>query len=537
LCALVPGSLPFVACSDGTSRTHETPPVGSDAAADPDSATVGTDTDAATIGSPADAATIEAGSDGGSPPPVKKPPSTPSEGWTELTKSADTRVVHVSSSSGDDSRDGSTPELAIASLTKGYSLLRDGYPDWLVLKAGDTWSGSFGGKWEKSGRSATEKMVVSSYDSGPAPQIRTPLGGNAAVWIVDATSHLAIVGLDLRPQFRAPGEADFDATATGKNAVGGISIYNGPTDILIEGCHLAYYTTNILIQAAPKPVTDVQIRRNVIVDAYSDVDVSHSQGIYSTGTVRLLIEDNIFDHNGWNEKIPGAVPTIFNHSMYIDAPSEDSVIRGNLSMRASSMCAKIKSEATYANTGLLVENNTCIEDAIGVSLGGKTAPGGLMYRNATVRRNVVSHQISSPGLKTTCLAIDLSSCEGASVTGNYLLDTTCNGISGFAVVIQDLPNKDIMVTDNVFRAWVGTEIANNAPDQSSITVANNWIDRPAGEFIDGSRSIESYAAAKGVAGGVAGLIKQARQQSKAGWRPELSGAAIVDYIAEGFKRP
>ena len=50
----------------------------------------------------------------------------------------------------------SEPSLQALTLARGYALLRTGYPDWLLLKAGDTWTKAFGAKWEKSGRSSTE---------------------------------------------------------------------------------------------------------------------------------------------------------------------------------------------------------------------------------------------------------------------------------------------------------------------------------------------------------------------------------------------
>jgi hypothetical protein len=471
------------------------------------------------------------------PPPTTTQPPISSDGWTALVKSADTRVVYVSSSGGDDTRDGSTPDLAVATLARGYAALRTGYPDWLLLKAGDTWDKAFGPKWEKSGRSPTEKMVVSSYGDGPAPLLRTPLDGNmfAAVWLVDSTSHVAIVGINMRPASRVPGEADFDASVSTQGPFRGISIYNGPSDILVEGCHISHYTTNIEVQQAGKQPTDVTIRRNVIVDAWADSATSHSQGIYVEGTVRLLIEENILDHNGWNESITGAEPTIFNHNIYMNAAEQDPIIRGNLSTRASSMCFKIKAEdSAYENSGLLIESNVCIDDAIGVSLGGNPPASGLMYKDVTVRKNVFSHMGPRPNAQATCFGIDISSAEGAEVTNNYLLDTD-QAASSYGLTVQNLPNTDVLVSGNVLNHWNATP-AFPSSVAAGITLANNWVERPATEFVDGSRSVESYATAQGLSGGVDGLIAQARQQTKARWRVELTGKAIANYIDAGFTR-
>ena len=92
-------------------------------------------------------------------------------GWTIFTPSPDTRIIYVSNSSGSDSAgvvgDVNHPYKTIA---KGLSLLRQGYPDWLLLKKGDTWIES--NQLKKSGRSATEPMLISSYGTGARPLIK-----------------------------------------------------------------------------------------------------------------------------------------------------------------------------------------------------------------------------------------------------------------------------------------------------------------------------------------------------------------------------
>src|SRR5690606_36580387 len=59
------------------------------------------------------------------------------DGWTILTPCADSRVVYVSSSQGNDAFDGLSEATPKRTIAAGYALLRDGYPDWLLLKSGD----------------------------------------------------------------------------------------------------------------------------------------------------------------------------------------------------------------------------------------------------------------------------------------------------------------------------------------------------------------------------------------------------------------
>src|SRR5689334_1408982 len=94
-------------------------------------------------------------------------------GWTTVTPSDDTRQVYVSSSEGDDANNGLSPQSPVETITAGIKLLRDGMPDWLLLKRGDSWSGEGLGSWSKSGRSAEEPMLISAYDTGPRPLLMT----------------------------------------------------------------------------------------------------------------------------------------------------------------------------------------------------------------------------------------------------------------------------------------------------------------------------------------------------------------------------
>ena len=77
----------------------------------------------------------------------------------------DSRLIYVSMSTGSDLNDGFAPARPKQTLAAGASLLRDGYPDWLLLRRGDEWNEGFG-SFSVSGRSEAEPIVVSSYGSG-----------------------------------------------------------------------------------------------------------------------------------------------------------------------------------------------------------------------------------------------------------------------------------------------------------------------------------------------------------------------------------
>src|SRR5262245_53581416 len=127
------------------------------------------------------------------PPPPQLPTS--AEGWTELAPSADSRLVYVSNTTGSDANDGLSPATPKSSIAAGVALLRTGMPDWLHLKSGDVWTGEDLGSWAKSGRNTLEPIVVTSYDTGARPRLRTGTSTALFMGALNVLSHIAFVGL------------------------------------------------------------------------------------------------------------------------------------------------------------------------------------------------------------------------------------------------------------------------------------------------------------------------------------------------------
>src|SRR6202008_4966114 len=181
------------------------------------------------------------------------------------------------------------------------------------------------GQWIKSGGGPTEPMVISTYGSssdrpllrtGTQMGIRTSPGGGSPSTI----DCLAIVGL----HFQA------DGYTGGGNQVGAQMLQPG-SHLLIEDCKFEAYGTNVVFQGYGGRHTDFRLRRCVFVDAYAiHGQGTHPQGLYAFGVHALLVEENVFAHNGWSETVPGAAADIYSHNLYIDNGNTDVRVRGNL---------------------------------------------------------------------------------------------------------------------------------------------------------------------------------------------------------------
>jgi hypothetical protein len=63
-----------------------------------------------------------------------------------------------------------------------------------------------------------------------------------------------------------------------------------------------------------------------------------------------------------------------------------------------------------------------------------------------------------------------------------------------------------------------------------------WGDDPdtQGDFPDPDRDLESYLSSIGQTPTLEAFLTEARKQSRATWRPELTASAVNTYIREGF---
>src|SRR4051812_49561110 len=93
-------------------------------------------------------------------------------GFTVPNPSADSRVIYVSAT-GSDTNNGFSTSSAVQTIAKARSLLRNGSPDYLLLRRGDTF-GTPISNWSLSGRSADEPMVIGAYTDPSRPSTDRP---------------------------------------------------------------------------------------------------------------------------------------------------------------------------------------------------------------------------------------------------------------------------------------------------------------------------------------------------------------------------
>ncbi|NLC31302.1 MAG: hypothetical protein GX765_04605 [Candidatus Moranbacteria bacterium] len=306
-------------------------------------------------------------------------------GWTIFNPSADTRIMYVSAS-GNDSigqiYSSTSPEVGsdpfrpgeniqpFATYAAAFANAREGYPDWILMKRGDVFYESVGYS-RRNGRSLTEPFLIGAYgDSGRSPIFKT--GTSGAINGIKYQRYLAVSGIDFYAHTRDPKGAEY----VGIDGGSGIALLGGETTlsegILIEGCKFRSYIVNH-IQGYGNS-NGVTIRRNIFLDSYSEGQ-GHSQGLYSYNMDNFLLEENIFDHNGWHSQAgSGQIgsATIFNHNTYFGNMKNTSFFK-NIFLRSSSIQNKFTANIGYvrsqSNTGNGSVSSINVADASQVQFG------------------------------------------------------------------------------------------------------------------------------------------------------------------------
>ncbi|WP_428244196.1 DUF5011 domain-containing protein [Gynuella sp.] len=378
-----------------------------------------------------------------------KLPKQDADGWSILTPSSDSRLIYISTTSGDDNtaktyapkdseiggdyRNPAGTVLAYKTMEAAFKQLRAGKPDYLLFKRGDTFTKTPGFDLAlKAGRSASERQVFTSY--GPAterPVIDTGIGWglnfNNAPY--SAAVGLYVVASGRNPDQDGDGKEDsnFDWHSMGQ-ALGfrGLDIVG---HVLIEDCWFDWFSSNYFQSTDDNSeVIDIIFRRNLITNNYAAVPGQHPQGMYSDN-VSSLIEENIFDHNGWYKRGTGSddsegQATYYNHNIYFVEP-RNTIVRNNLFLRSSSIGTKFTSNTTSGVNqikawNLLVDNNLYLEGEVGIGLSGnKDQNNGPRFQEIYVTNNVLMNiGRTQPSRRDLGWGMDLADWKGGLVSGN-----------------------------------------------------------------------------------------------------------------------
>lgn len=394
--------------------------------------------------------------------------------WSEAVPSPDTRYVYVSSSEGSDSSSGLSVDHPVRSLGRAMSLMRDGYPDRLLLKRGDVWYESFGG-WTLSGRSESEPMIIGAYGSASdRPHLR--LTNERAMYLIGSPKHLWITSMRMTA-----------ATPTWRQGI--LFHYSGSDgeDLLFEDLYIEGFNGNIMVDetnAATSRYKNMRFRRVTSVDAvlFEDGELSTStgtQGLFLSYTDGTLIEECIFDHNGRSHDPEIQISGLFAHNLYISADNQNFQMRGTISASAGSHGIKCMS-------GGVIRDCLFLRNPINIMLGHDSSnPGGSI---SFAEGNVI---LDSQAIDTHLprgAGIQLLNLRDSSISNNIIagLRSQATGGKGLSMVINNTNAMDhVEIANNTIVDWFGSAIHVDLQESVpfDVTVQGNRLDTRSDGFM------------------------------------------------------
>lgn len=485
------------------------------------------------------------------------------DGYITVTPSADSRIVYVSSSLGNDNNDGLSPSTPVRTIQKAGSLIRNRMPDQILLRRGDTFFGGIG-SWRASGRAAQEPMVLGAYGSGARPRIFSERFDGLSITGPSSMTvrHLYVMGLEFHAN-----------TYDGRNgSPAGIRMVMTGSNLHIEDCVIRGYKDNIAIGSPSTPVDNVKLRKNVITDAYA-ISVGHAQGFYASGsTTNILMDGNLFDHNGWNPNISGAVPTVFNHNVYLQTGHGNVIARNNIFANGSLHGAMIREGGT-------VQNNLFVGNAIGLGIFGgnqtlvtgnvvlngrdlPTIPHGIGfnsegYGGSLFFDNIVAHDRSNTTTNASAFNLNWQS-SSVALNSNIVYNwrrALRNGSAGPTWVnsnhMQTTMGDRVLVDHRVTPDGVKYDYSKNTYHsprsiwhdiKTTPTTFASWRTRMDEKdaipqqvtYLDPNRDVGRYNTTLGGSNSTSAFLAEARKMSRTNPQTAYTAAPVIGYIRQGF---
>ena len=336
---------------------------------------------------------------------------------------------------------------------------------------------------------------------------------------------IVVEGINFYDYTRDPSNPAYAGPSTNDT---GTNFLNPNTWVMLVGDTFSYYGTGIVFNSGSSSVTSstVTLYRNVVLDSWSAT--SHSQGLYVGGVGNLVIEQNIFDHNGWNASIPGAAQTIFNRNVYLQSNNGPVTFVGNISANSSSEGAQFRSGGT-------ITGNLFLADSAGFNIGEN--PGTSSAPVSTITSTVASGNVilnstdmtTSSGLQPRSQGIDVLNASGAAVQviDNIMADPTGRTVNQSGISLNTNVTG-ITATNNIIY-----DVAHPIVDTgNSNTTSPNAINLTG--YVNSSVSIGSYNASLGGTASLAAFMAAVDSQSMTNWNSAYTAAAVDAYIQAGF---
>jgi hypothetical protein len=458
---------------------------------------------------------------------AEAPAAVTSGGFTAIKPSADSKLIYVSNSLGKDSNTCLSEAAPCKTISAGVEKMRSGYPDHLYLKRGDIWRDQSLNNLP-SGRSAKEPAVIAFYgQSGNRPKIEV---SQISYLHKKKIQFVHFLGFELSAYKLDPNNASFTG-ANGSN----IMMLGDKEDLLFEDILFNYI--EVVAQSweggVPK---NLVFRRNIWTGYYyskSSFDRnSRPSNMYMDGVDGLTIEENVFDHGGWHEKVPGAGANMFNHNIYLQhsVNGERVILRNNIITRASSHGAQLRA-------GGLAEDNFFGRNALGLLIGYSVEP---------LKTGVKAHAINNVASEGQSMIKGIDACTGAGLCTPAVwgIEFDINGAADWQAHgnIASSSSPDDKQWQTKYKNLTKRSLPglDNPAAKSSNNIAWRWQSNDEGgsesAYPAPGRTLADYNQSLGGAHSFDEFMEKVKSRQLQQWDERYTAKSINQYIRAGFGR-
>ncbi|MBB1492629.1 hypothetical protein H5395_14015 [Paracoccus sp. MC1854] len=305
-----------------------------------------------------------------------------------------------------------------------------------------------------NGESELYPLVVTAYGEGEDPRI----GGDLNIF-QEVSSHVVLHGIDLLERAQV---------LEGRNILlDKVSIRgDGGNFQKVDG--LTFRRSDIVDIAREQPVNDGPIWH---------AHINRIGGAYIDRSTGVLIEENLFDHNGWAKGYDQNVsatapmpPSMFSHNLYIQADNLDVTVRDNIFLRGASFGAQIRS-------GGFIEDNAFIDNNAAVNFLGGDYQGAGPAGNYTL---FTGNLVTSAGHKR------VAEMEGALSMGVEDKSLQSSLIGNIIAHLADPANPDEIAAKSVTHRALNS----NADRFFDDTIVYKWAAGTEGLATNPNRGVE-----------------------------------------------
>jgi hypothetical protein len=414
----------------------------------------------------------------------------------------------------------------------------------ILFRRGQVYSASqINDNIQTNGISAAQPFVVGATPDvqNPRPILQKILAlGNPH----QPTQNVVIFGLDFYDPTADPANPAFDASQHSSkwaDAIRMVDSVTGGTHVWIEDCRARFLLCGFEFQedAAGAPFATCILRRCVVDHCYGS-----RCGVYTFRIADLLIDQGVYDHNGWMENL--RLKDIFSHDMYLQEwPAGDDDTDPQTRVRDAIIARAASSGCQQRSGGI---NDGCC--FIGNPIAGFVADkAGSVIRNAVICG--AGFDLSIGKLNPRGWGAQLNLCPQATLENIICTDKQDARNTGWAFQVQCInPHTNQNVPTNatlrnliVSPTWAGSALS-IVGTPGSMTYDNCDLPSqpptagiiPTPRYSDPTRTVASYAKSLGITAvtDADSFLTAAAENRRGSYNPTLTASAVNAYIRAGF---